>query len=76
MGNLVAYSESYAVITEGAVQGFISILSGYDIDNLFLPNPPIQIRQQFEQTFPRIVEVEKYYGNAKPMYYKGYTHQI
>ncbi|MDD4421529.1 MAG: AAA family ATPase, partial [Eubacteriales bacterium] len=58
--NLVAYSESYAGITEGAVQSFISILSGYDIDNLFLQNPPIQIRQQFEQTFPKIVEVKKY----------------
>ncbi len=58
--NLVAYSESYAGITEGAVQSFISILSGYDIDNLFLQNPPIQIRQQFEQAFPKIVEVKKY----------------
>lgn len=57
---MAAYSESYAGITEGAVQGFISILSGYDIDNLFLPNPPIQIRQQFEQTFRKIVEVKKY----------------
>ena len=60
INNLVAYSESYAGITEGAVQSFISILSGYDIDNLFLQNPPIQIRQQFEQTFPKIVEVKKY----------------
>lgn len=58
--NLVAYSESYAGITEGAVQSFISILSGYDIDNLFLQNPPIQIMQQFEQAFPKIVEVKKY----------------
>ena len=57
---LVAYSESYAGITEGAVQGFISILSGYDIDYLYLQNPPIQIRQQFEQAFPKIIKIEKY----------------
>lgn len=58
--NLVAYSESYAGITEGAVQSFISLLSNFEIDNLYLQNPPIQIKQQFEQAFPSIIETEKY----------------
>lgn len=58
--NLVAYSESYSSITEGAVQSFLTILNEYDIDNVYLQNPPIQIEQQFIQTFPEIVEVKKY----------------
>jgi len=58
--NLVAYSESYAGITESAVQSFLSLLSGYEINNLFLQNPPIQICNQFEQAFGNIIEVKKY----------------
>lgn len=58
--NLVAYSESYSNITEGAVQSFLTILNEYDIDNVYLQNPPIQIEQQFTQTFPEIVEIKKY----------------
>jgi len=58
--NLVAYSESYSSITEGAVQSFLTILNEYDIDNVYLQNPPIQIEQQFTQTFPKIVEIKKY----------------
>lgn len=58
--NLVAYSESYSSISEGAVQSFLTILNEYDIKNVYLQNPPIQIEQQFTQTFPEIVEVRKY----------------
>jgi len=58
--NLVAYSESYSSITEGAVQSFLTILNEYEIDNVYLQNPPIQIEQQFTQTFPEIVEVKNY----------------
>lgn len=58
--NLIAYSESYAGITESAVQSFVSILGGYKIDNLFLQNPPLQIKQQLEQTYPKLITEKKY----------------
>jgi ATP-dependent Clp protease ATP-binding subunit ClpA len=58
--NLVAYSESYAGIQESAVQSFVAILSGYVIENLFLQNPPIQIRQQLEQAYPKMIKEKKY----------------
>ena len=58
--NLVAYSEAYAGIQESAVQSFVAILSGYSIENLYLQNPPIQIKQQLEQAFPGIIKERKY----------------
>lgn len=58
--NLVAYSESYAFITEGAIQSFLTILNDYNIDNLYLQNPPKQIVTQLEQTYPKVIKVKKY----------------
>lgn len=68
--NLIAYSESYAGIQESAVQSFVAILSGYVIGNLYLQNPPIQIRQQLEQTYPGMVKERKY--NYKNLDKKGF----
>jgi ATP-dependent Clp protease ATP-binding subunit ClpA len=72
ISNLVAYSESYAGITESAVQSFASMLSAYVIDNLYLQNPPIQIRKQLEQAFPdQIVEKKYDYKKlSKKMFFK------
>lgn len=58
--NLIVYSESYSGITESAIQSFVSLISGYDIDNFYLQNPPIQIKQQLEQAFSNIISTEKY----------------
>jgi len=60
ISNLVSYSESYAGITESAVQSFVSILSGYEIDTLYLQNPPVQIKNQLTQAFPSIITEKKY----------------
>lgn len=58
--NVVAYSESYAFITEGAIQSFLTIMNDYDIDNLYLQNPPKQIVMQLEQTYPKLIKIKKY----------------
>lgn len=58
--NVVAYSESYACITEGAIQSFLTILNDYNIDNLYLQNPPKQIVTQLEQAYPKIIKVKRY----------------
>ncbi len=70
--NLVAFSESYAGITESAIQSFISIISGYEIENLFLQNPPIQIKQQLEQAYANIITIQKceYKTLSKSMFEK------
>ncbi len=54
--NLVAYSESYAGITESAIQGFINILSFYSIENLYLQNPPLAIEKQICELYGNKVE--------------------
>lgn len=58
--NLIAYSESYSGITESAIQSFVNLISSYDIDNFYLQNPPMQIKQQLEQAFPNMLSVKKY----------------
>jgi len=60
LDNLVAYSESYSGITESAVQSFSSILGSYEIDNLYLQNPPAQIQHQLEQSYPMKISIKKY----------------
>ena len=53
--NVVAYSEQYSGITESAIQSFLSVLDSCEITNLYLQNPPLQIRFQLEQSYPDII---------------------
>ena len=53
---VIAYSEQYAGITESAVQSFLSVLDSYEIDELFLQNPPFQIKEQLRQAYSSIIE--------------------
>lgn len=62
--NVVAYSEQYAGITESAVQSFLSVLDSYEIENLFLQNPPLQIKVQLQQTYPNIIN-ERHFSYKK-----------
>lgn len=62
--NVIAYSEQYAGITESAVQSFLSVLDSYEIENLYLQNPPLQIKNQLQQTYPNIIK-EKHFSYKK-----------
>ena len=55
---LVAYSESYSGITESAVQSFVSLLNDFEIKELYLQNPPMQIMHQVEQSFPKQIKTK------------------
>lgn len=44
---VVAFSEQYASLSDSAVQSFASFIGMYDIDELYLQNPPMQICSQF-----------------------------
>lgn len=59
--SVVAYSEQYAGITESAVQSFLSVLDSYEIDDLYLQNPPLQIKVQLQQAYPDII-TEKHFS--------------
>ena len=64
INNIVAYSESYACMTEGALQRFPGLFENYNIDNLYLQNPPLQVQIRLEQTFPKIIEKQYYEYNT------------
>lgn len=47
--NFVAFSDEYAALSENAIQGFLSFLSQFDINNIILQNPPSYIVSQFNK---------------------------
>lgn len=57
---LVAYSDAYSGITQSAIQSFSSLLSLFDIDYLFLQNPPKAVHQQITDYYANVVEVTAY----------------
>jgi ATP-dependent Clp protease ATP-binding subunit ClpA len=59
VGNVIAFSDEYAAISESAIQGFLAFLSQFEIDTLYLQNPPAYLADQLAKLDVEI-EVEKY----------------
>lgn len=59
---LVAYSDEYAAISENAINSFIGFVSQFDLDRVFLQNPPLYIVEQFVK-LKQDVTVKKYIYN-------------
>ncbi|MDO5115062.1 MAG: AAA family ATPase [Synergistaceae bacterium] len=51
---LVAYSEQYAAISESALHSFLSFIDQFDIESLYLQNPPAQLAAQFLNSHSRV----------------------
>ncbi len=56
---LVAYSDEYAAISENAINSFIGFVSQFDLDRVFLQNPPLYIVEQFVK-LKQDVTIKKY----------------
>ena len=54
--HLVAYSDAYSGITQSAVQSFSSLLSHFDIDYLYLQNPPKAVCKQIYDYYSEVDE--------------------
>lgn len=61
--NLVIYSDEYSTITEGAVQNFASILNFFEIDEIFIQNPPLLVDNAIKKSY-KDVNI-KYYNYKK-----------
>ncbi|NCC61668.1 MAG: ATP-dependent Clp protease ATP-binding subunit [Verrucomicrobiae bacterium] len=59
ISNLVGFSDQYATLSESAIQGFLSFINQYEIDNLYLQNPPIYIVDQLQKADINL-KIEKY----------------
>ena len=60
---LVAYSESYASISESAVLSFNSLINESNIENLYLQNPPVQISNLLKESYSENISYKKYEYN-------------
>ncbi len=45
---LVGFSDQYAALSESAIQGFLSFIAQYEIEALYLQNPPMQLTAQLQ----------------------------
>jgi hypothetical protein len=59
VANVVAFSDEYAAISENAIQGFLAFVSQFEIDTLYLQNPPSYLADRFVKLDIEL-EVEKY----------------
>lgn len=60
---LVAFSENYAGITEGAVQTFNNILNECDIDEIYLQNPPKSIIKLIDENYEDVEHINYEYSS-------------
>ena len=47
--NVVAFSDDYPALTESLIESFVSFIFRFDIDNLFLQNPPDSITKHIAE---------------------------
>ena len=47
--NVVAFSDDYPALTESLIESFVSFIFRFDIDNLYLQNPPDSIAKYIEE---------------------------
>ena len=49
--NFVIYTDEYSGVMEHVILNFINFIAFYNIDNIYLQNPPMQIKKQMEKRF-------------------------
>ena len=47
--NVVAFSDDYPSLSEGTIESFTNFVLRYDIDNLYLQNPPDSIARHIQE---------------------------
>lgn len=59
--NFVISSDEYAGVREHVITNFINFLAKFDVENLYIQNPPIQISEQIIRLYPKTeVKYQKY----------------
>lgn len=58
---LVAYSEQYASISESALHSFLSFIDQFDVESLYLQNPPAHLAAQFVNMHSHVKVVKHEY---------------
>lgn len=63
VSNLVARTHEYARLSNSGLNGFLSILSEYDIENMYFQNPPTLIVNQLKDEYGDNLEIEEHSYN-------------
>lgn len=60
--NFVISSDEYAGVREHVIMNFINFLAKFNVENLFIQNPPIQISEQILRLYPETEVVYQKYN--------------
>lgn len=63
--NFVVTSDEYAGVREHVIINFANFLAKFDIDNLYLHNPPLSISNQINRLFPDVKIKNQKYASLK-----------
>ena len=59
--NFVISSDEYAGVREHVITNIIDFLAKFDVENLYIQNPPLQISEQIIRLYPKAeVKYQKY----------------
>lgn len=59
--NFVISSDEYAGVREHVITNFVNFLAKFDVDNLYIQNPPLQISEQIIRLYPKAdIKYQKY----------------
>ena len=61
---LVAYSDQYAAVSDSAIQAFLSFTGQFQIDSIFLQNPPMQLVNQLGSIYRKIKVINYRYNTV------------
>ena len=63
--NLVVESSEYAGVREHVILNFANFLNKFEVDNLYLQNPPMQISDQMTRLYSARTEYQQYRTKQK-----------
>lgn len=61
--NLIVYTDEYSSVQEHVIVNFVNFLNTFEINNLFLQNPPIVIQKEVEKVYSSILKIEYFKYN-------------
>lgn len=64
--NVIATTEEYAFLSDSGLNGFITILNDFEIENIYFQNPPSIIVSQLENNYEKIERDNYLYKSIQP----------
>ena len=61
---LVAFSDQYAAVSDSAIQAFLSFTGQFELDSIYLQNPPMQLVNQLSTLYKKVRVISHKYNTV------------